>query len=92
MLAPLEMDARVAARNWFREVGISINDWAVARGFEPGVCYAVLAGRIKGDRGEAHRIAVALGLKAQSLGIEAAPPQSFRANPGRVSLLTPPLR
>lgn len=43
--------------------GVSIAEWARARGFNCLTVYRVLAGTVKGKRGEAHRIAVALGLK-----------------------------
>jgi len=43
--------------------GISVSEWAKERGFRRSNVYAVLAGRVRCRRGEAHRIAVALGLK-----------------------------
>ncbi|WP_370307310.1 DNA-binding protein [Sinimarinibacterium flocculans] len=43
--------------------GISIRDWAAARGFAARDVYAVLSGRVKGHRGKGHAIAVALGIK-----------------------------
>lgn len=45
--------------------GISIAEWARARGFNHRTVYRVMSGELKGTRGEAHRIAVALGLKVQ---------------------------
>ncbi len=51
------------ARRWFDFHGISIADWALENGFPPAQVYAVLAGRNRGRRGTAHRIAVSLGLK-----------------------------
>jgi gp16 family phage-associated protein len=50
-------------RDRFREDGATVADWADAHGFSRESVYAVLSGRSKGDRGEAHKIAVALGLK-----------------------------
>jgi len=47
----------------FEQEGISIADWARARGFSVVMVYRVLSGKVKGRRGEAHRIAVELGLK-----------------------------
>jgi len=44
--------------------GISIAEFARANKLEPRAAYVVLAGRNKGRRGEAHRAAVALGIKA----------------------------
>lgn len=52
------------AKDWFYANGESVSDWAKARGFRREIVYAVLAGRTRGCRGEAHRVAVALGLKA----------------------------
>lgn len=43
--------------------GISISSWATANGFSTSMVFDVLAGRKKGLRGQAHRIAVSLGMK-----------------------------
>jgi gp16 family phage-associated protein len=43
--------------------GRTVTSWAQENGFEPSVVYALLQGRTKGRRGEAHRAAVALGIK-----------------------------
>lgn len=51
-------------RRSFEERGISVTAWATAQGFPVSVVYALLAGRTRGLRGNAHRAAVALGLKA----------------------------
>lgn len=51
-------------RSAFHASGISIADWADAHGFRRQNVYAVLSGRSKGRRGEAHQIARALGLKS----------------------------
>lgn len=59
------------AQQWFVDKGIAVSDWAISQGFTPALVYAVLHGRRKCLRGQSHRIAVALGLKA--------PPE---ANPG----------
>lgn len=48
----------------FERKGISIASWARANGFETNLVFEVLAGRKKGVRGQSHRIAVKLGLKA----------------------------
>jgi gp16 family phage-associated protein len=53
-------------REAFYDAGISVSDWARDHGFRPENVYAVLAGRAKGRRGESHRIAQALGLKAKA--------------------------
>ncbi|TDK30950.1 DNA-binding protein [Luteimonas terrae] len=47
----------------FEASGMSVATWADARGFTRAAVYAVLDGRTKGRRGEAHRIATALGIK-----------------------------
>jgi gp16 family phage-associated protein len=51
-------------RNAFETAGLTVAEWADAEGFRRENVYAVLAGRSKGRRGESHRIARALGLKA----------------------------
>jgi gp16 family phage-associated protein len=51
----------------FSAAGISIREWASAHGFSYEVAKSVLSGRIAGKRGEAHRIALALGLKTGSI-------------------------
>ena len=48
---------------WFFSEGLPITQWARAHGFRPEVVYALLAGRTVGRRGQAHRAAIALGLK-----------------------------
>lgn len=50
-------------RDQFRASGVSVSDWARARGFSRGLVYQVLQGNVKGSRGAGHHIAVALGLK-----------------------------
>lgn len=50
-------------KNLFHESGISISEWARVRGFSTGLVYQVLDGRRKCERGQSHKIAVALGLK-----------------------------
>jgi gp16 family phage-associated protein len=49
----------------FMAEGVSIAQWARVRGFNVVMVYRVIAGTVKGRRGEAHRIAVELGLKAE---------------------------
>jgi gp16 family phage-associated protein len=55
-------------RNAFRDHGVCIAEWARERGFNPRQVHDVLLGRAKGRRGEAHRIAMALGLKGTGTG------------------------
>lgn len=47
----------------FARNGVSIGSWAKANGFKRGDVYAVLDGRNKAKYGDAHAIAVALGMK-----------------------------
>lgn len=56
-------------RKRFDAAGVSVSDWAQANGLERQVVYALLAGRTRGRRGEAHRAAVALGMKRGSAGL-----------------------
>ncbi len=58
-----EKRSKVKAR--FMAEGVSIAEWARARGFDHKMVYRVLAGEVKGKRGKAHEIAVALGLKSE---------------------------
>lgn len=51
-------------RQWFSDHGLAVSDWALQNHFNPALVYAVLHGRRKCLRGQSHRIAVALGLKA----------------------------
>lgn len=65
-------------REWFEANGLSVSAWAKARGFAPETVYALLAGRTRGRRGEAHAAAVALGLKALPRADLPAPPTNPR--------------
>jgi gp16 family phage-associated protein len=49
----------------FEAEGVSIAEWARARGYKLRTVYAVLNGRRKCTRGIGHRIAVDLGLKTK---------------------------
>ena len=55
-------------RKIFREEGVTVTAWARKHGFSPLTVYSVLSGRTQGVRGEAHQIAVALGMKPRSQG------------------------
>lgn len=48
----------------FDAQGLVVTEWANAHGFKAEDVYLVLSGRTKGRRGQAHLIAVALGLKS----------------------------
>ena len=51
------------AREWLGEQGITITQWSEDHGFSHPLVREVLAGRKKGLRGQAHNIAIALGMK-----------------------------
>ncbi|EKT4470019.1 DNA-binding protein [Pseudomonas putida] len=52
------------AREELKSKGVSITQWAVANKFSPNLVFEVLGGRKKCVRGQAHEIAIRLGLKA----------------------------
>lgn len=58
--APFAKDVR----SIFAASGISIAEWARAEGFSTALVYQVIDGKRSCLRGQSHRIAVALGLKA----------------------------
>lgn len=55
------------ARHRLRAVGKTTVDLARELGVSKGTVRGVLGGRFKGDRGDAHKVAVALGLKIGSV-------------------------
>ena len=59
-----DMNKLEAIKADFELRGEAIAEWAQREGFEPRNVYAILSGRNRGLRGEAHKIAVRLGLKA----------------------------
>ncbi|MDE2344405.1 MAG: DNA-binding protein [Betaproteobacteria bacterium] len=62
-----------AAKAWFDRHGVSVREWSLQHGFAPATVYAVLAGRCTGRRGQAHHIAIALGLKEGASAGELSP-------------------
>lgn len=60
-------------RAWLERHGVTVSGWARAHGFPPSVVFAVLSGRTRGRHGQAHRAAVALGLKETALVDEESP-------------------
>lgn len=50
-------------RDDFAKAGISLAEWARAHELSYDITRGVVSGRIKATRGQAHRIAVALGMK-----------------------------
>ena len=55
-------------RQLFEAEGITIKEWAVARGYLPATVYAVLNGNMRTRYGLGHRFAVDLGLKPMPKG------------------------
>ncbi len=55
------------AKEWIEAQGKSVKDFASEHGLDLHTTYQVLAGVKKGRRGEAHRAAVALGIKASEV-------------------------
>ena len=51
------------ARAELQSKGVSITQWALANKFSPNMVFEVLGGRKKCVRGQAHQIAIKLGLK-----------------------------
>lgn len=52
------------ARAELKRKGVSITQWSLANGFSPNLVFEVLANRRNPTRGQTHKIAVALGIKA----------------------------
>lgn len=50
-------------KSGFNYQGLTVSQWAREHGFSQALVREVLAGRKKGLRGQAHNIAVALGIK-----------------------------
>lgn len=57
------LKTREQARQQFTRTGTSVAQWARRHGVNQSLTYQVLRGDKKGLRGEAHRIAVLLGIK-----------------------------
>lgn len=51
------------AREKMNKEGVTIADWARSHCVDQNITYRVLDGRLKGRSGEAHRVAVLLGIK-----------------------------
>lgn len=67
ILHPMKLRTHQQARAEFDRRGQSIADWARLHGFSRSLVYEVLSGRKKCKRGQSHRVAVLLGLKAGEL-------------------------
>lgn len=57
----------VQAKAWLDQQGKSVQEFAREHSIDPSTTYQVLAGRKKGRRGEAHKVAVLLGMKVGSI-------------------------
>jgi gp16 family phage-associated protein len=55
------------AKAWLEQQGKSVQEFARENSIDPATTYQVLAGRKKGRRGEAHKVAVLLGMKIGSI-------------------------
>ena len=64
---PKNMHSVKSVRTIFEDSGISVAEWARAKGFSTSLVYQVLEGRRKCLRGQSHQIAVALGIKQGSI-------------------------
>lgn len=60
-MSPIKTRAQVRAE--FDRTGTSVAEWARTQKVSQSLTYQVIRGEKKGRRGEAHRIAVLLGLK-----------------------------
>lgn len=52
------------ARAWMKDRGVCVSQWCRDLSLSRNAVVDLLRGQCKGNRGEAHRAAVALGLKA----------------------------
>lgn len=64
---PQSIHSVKCVRAVFEDSGISVAEWARAKGFSTSLVYQVLEGRRKCLRGQSHQIAVALGIKQGSI-------------------------
>ena len=76
--APLRSPAE--AHQWLDYHGISVSQFAREHGFSRAIVYELLAGRKRGLRGQAHNIAVALGMKR---GVATTRPGRVKREPAR---------
>lgn len=61
------------AREALEAQGISVATWARENGIPYGTAYQVITGVKKGRRGDAHRAAVLLGIKAGTIAENSTP-------------------
>lgn len=84
MTRPLKTPAKVKAE--FVEAGISQAEWARTHRVSLQAVKDVLRGKSTGTRGEAHRVAVALGLKH---GVTVASVKAFKPAPPALKTTAP---
>lgn len=60
------MKPKTEAASKFAQQGISIAEWSRSHNFKVGQVRDVLRGKAKGNFGNSHKIAVALGIKPNS--------------------------
>lgn len=58
------------ARKWLEANGINISEWSRQHGVSRHTVADLLRGKRKGHRGEAHRAAIALGMKADPKDVQ----------------------
>jgi len=63
----MKLRTAAEARRDLQDAGVSITAWSIANQFSPNLVFEVLGGRKKCIRGQAHDIAVKLGLKAGTI-------------------------
>lgn len=63
----------------FLRTGKSISGWARAHGFSVRLTHEVISGRTPGRRGDAHKIAVLLGMKDGVITADGADAPDFNA-------------
>lgn len=59
-----ELRTAEQARDWLKSRGVSAVEFAATNQFPIHTVYKVLSGKVHGDRGVSHHVAVALGIKA----------------------------
>lgn len=73
---PKKLRTGAEVREEFLRSGRSVASWARAHGFEVRLVHEVLSGRKRGVRGDCHKIAVLLGMKAGVIVEDGADPVS----------------
>ena len=63
MSAYTQLRTPAQARKWIVANGINVSEWCRVNGFSRDTVADLLRGKRKGNRGEAHKAAVALGMK-----------------------------